>query len=283
VSGIEMPEMPALKLFAASAPDHGEPVGSISIPVRDHLNAATVTSLVTSASGGGWLGPGEHVDFNIVQGSIVTLQRNELVQRMRGGWLLFIDDDMVWQPGQIKTLIEDFEEHDLDMLGALCFRRSPPFQPTMYMRESPTGGAYNFLEDWEPGEIKEVDATGMAFIVIRKRVFERMVALYEDREGWVMPPYDVRIQQPPPNFFRWEGQLGEDLRFCQEAKAAGCRVFVHTGVEVGHVAEVQIGHRDFLRELAGRDPGLVEERRQVNTAMGLPTMETAEARSRLGW
>lgn len=275
-------EQPAHELYSALAP-HGEPVGSIGIPVRDHLNAATVISLITSATGPGWVGKGEHVDFNIVQGSIVTLQRNELVQRMRGDWLMFIDDDMVWQPDQIKTLIETRDRLDLDILGGLCFRRSSPFQPTLYMREAAEAGAYNFLEEWPADTAVEVDATGMAFVVIHKRVFERMVSHFENRPDWRMPPYDVRIQQPPPNMFRWEGYLGEDLRFCQEAKAAGCRIYVDTSVEVQHVAEVQIGHRDFLRELAGRDPELVRERRKVNESMGLPTVTAKEARRQLGW
>lgn len=278
---MQQPEAPTLGVYSALAPDHGEPVGTIGVPVRDHMNAATVTSLVTSAAGGGWLEPGAHVDFNIVQGSILPLQRNELVSRMRGDWLLFIDDDMVWQPGQIKQLIDNFEEHDLDMLGALCFRRSAPYQPTLFMREAPNAGAYNFLEDWGPG-IVEVDATGMAFIVIRKRVFEMMVRHFENRPDWVFPPYGVRIQQPPPNLFRWEGLLGEDLRFCQEAKAAGAKVWVDTSIAVGHVAEVQIGHDDFLRELAMRPLEATEERRKVNEAMGLPTLDSNEARRRLG-
>lgn len=274
-------ELPELGLYSALAPaDHGEPVGTIGIPVRDHMNAATATALVTSASAS-WVGPGQHVDFNIIQGGVLALQRNEIIARMRGEWVLMIDDDMVWQPGQIKTLIDHFEENDLDMLGGLCFRRSHPYQPTMFMRSQPNEGLYTFLEDWTPGEIVEVDATGMAFIVIRKRVVEKMVAHFENRPGWQMPPYSVRTQQPPPNLFRWEGQLGEDLRFCQEAKEAGCRVWIDTGVEVGHVAEVQIGSRDYLRAISERSPELELERRQVHGQMGLPTLSRQQALEKL--
>jgi glycosyltransferase involved in cell wall biosynthesis len=254
----------------------GKVLGSISVVTRDHINAATVTSLVMTDFR--WLPKGATVDHNIIQGSILTSQRNECIQRMRGDWLLYIDDDMVWRPDAIGKLVEAREEHDLDMIGGLCFRRSEPYHPTMYMREGPTEGGYNFLEDWVDGEIKEVDATGCAFLLIHKRVFE-MIA-----DG-PMPPYEERMREggPPPNFFRWEGTYGEDLRFCQDAKKAGARIWVHTGIPVDHIAEVKITYRDFLTQLRQRDEATWQKRKKLNDAMGLPTLTRAEVKKRLGW
>jgi len=254
----------------------GEPIGSIVIPTRDHINAATMTSVVMSDFR--WLPEGTTVDHNIIQGSILTSQRNEGIQRMRGDWILFIDDDMVWHPDAIGKLVAAREEHDLDMIGGLCFRRSEPYAPTLYMRENPTGGGYNFLERWDPDQIVEVDATGAAFLLIHKRVFE-MIA------GGPMPPHEHRVREggPPPNFFRWEGTLGEDLRFCQDAKAAGARIWVHTGIEIGHVAERTITHRDFLFQLAERDEATYNARKELNDRMGLPTMTPEEVKASLGW
>ena len=240
-----------------------EPIGTIGIPVRDHINAATATSIFTSAlAPGGWFA-GRSIDINIVQGSILTQQRNELVRRMRGDWLMMIDDDMVWQPEQIRQLVEARAEHDLDVLGGLCFRRAAPYQPTLFMREQPTSGSYNYLETWDEDSIVEVDATGMAFVVIHRRVFEGVA--------------DGR------DLFRWDGQYGEDLQFCQDVKNIGGRVFVHTGIEVGHISEVTITSRHFLIELAQRDEASLSMRRQLNGDMGLPTVEPAEAKRRLGW
>lgn len=254
----------------------GEPLGSIVIPTRDHLNAATVTSLVMTDFR--WLPQGTTVDHNIVQGSILTSQRNEGIQRMRGDWLLYIDDDMVWAPDAVGRLIAAREEHDLDILGGLCFRRSEPYAPTLYMRETPDSGGYNFLESWSDDEIVEVDATGAAFLLIHKRVFE-MIA------GGPMPPYEYRMRGggQPPNYFRWEGTLGEDLRFCQDAKAAGARIWVHTGIQIGHVTERVVGHKDFLMQLAQRDLPTWEARKQLNDSMGLPTLTPEQVKSKLGW
>jgi hypothetical protein len=265
---------PPIELFAMRR--DGEPIGTICVPTRDHINAATVTSLVITDFR--WLPKGKTVDHNIIQGSILTSQRNEAVQRMRGDWLLFIDDDMVWQPDAVGRLVATREKFDLDIVGGLCFRRSEPYAPTLYMRERPDSGGYNFLEEWAEDEVVEVDATGCAFLLIHKRVFE-MIA------GGPMPPYEIRAREggPPPNYFRWEGTLGEDLRFCQDAKAAGARIWVDTSVHIGHVTEVKVGYREFLQQLAQRDQPTWEARKQLNDSMGLPTLTSEQVRAKLGW
>lgn len=260
-----------------------QPLGTIGIPIRDHINAATATSMITSAMRGAFGPNGSNVNFILMQGSILTSQRNQIVQEMQGDWLLFIDDDMAWQPEQVSRLLAERDKYDLDMLGGLCFRRSAPHHPTIYMREHPTEGMYNFLEDWDDDSIVECDATGMAFIVIHKRVFERMVAHYEDKPGWEMPPLDVRRQTAPPNFFFWSGQMGEDVRFCQMAKESGSKVYVHTGIEIAHLGEIAIGKREYLQEIAFRDPAVGEQRREINDRFGIPTLTREDALRKLGW
>ena len=272
---VRLEEQPQPNMELYTMRRDGEALGTICVPTRDHINAATVTALIMTDFR--WVPPGFTVEHVIVQGSILTSQRNEAVQRMRGDWLMFIDDDMVWQPDAVQKIVEAREEHDLDMLGGLCFRRAEPYQPTLFMRERADGGAYNFLETWPADEIVEVDATGCAFLLIHKRVFE-MIA------GGEMPPHEYRVREggPPPNFFRWEGTMGEDLRFCQDAKAAGARIWVHTGVEIGHVTEIKVGHRDFLMQVLQRDEATYEARKKLNDDMGLPTLTRAEALERLG-
>lgn len=252
--------------------DDPDCIGTIATPVRDSLNAKTATALVHGDWT--WVPPGKYVSRSIIQGNILPLQRNGAVQRMAGDWLLFIDDDMVWQPDAIGRLIAAREELDADILGALCFRRSPPHEPTMFVREEPTSGAYNYLEDWNT-DIVEVDATGMAFVVIHKRVFE-MIA------GSPMPPYEVRTQMNPPEFFRWTGMFGEDLQFCQDAKAAGARIFVDTRIEIGHVSEIEITRRHFLLEALYRGDAVDKDRQAANDSMGLPTLTQDRIRELLG-
>lgn len=265
---------PGSTLAVYSADDEGDDVlGTIAIPVRDHLNAATVTSLL--GTNFTWLPKGKSLHRKIIQGGILVLQRNEAIQRMEGDWLLFIDDDMVWASDAVGRLVAIRDEMDLDMVGGLCFRRTPPHQPTLYMREAPTSGAYNFLESWA-SDVVEVDATGMAFCLIHKRVFERIA-------GSQMPPLAEREKAGQPQFFSWQGNFGEDLRFCQDAKASGSRIFVDTRIEIGHMAEVEVRAKNYWMEIVQRGRDIENERRIVNDKMDLPTMTAEEAKERLGW
>lgn len=246
-----------------------EPLGTVGMPVRDQMNIRTVISVLLTD----WPQP---IDQLFAGGNVLTLQRNNLIGRMRGEWILFIDDDMVWRPDAVKKLLAgkaELEEmgHEVDVIGALCFKRASPHEPTMLtIHES---GAYNYVEDWDT-DIVEVDATGLAFALITKKAFERIA-------GTEMPPYEVRAaHSKTPDFFRWSGSLGEDLRFCQDVRKAGGKVFVDTRVVIDHMSEQQIGYRDFLRGVMERSDELDGKRRTVNDMMDLPTLDRAEARRR---
>lgn len=266
-----------LELMSARSPK--EPLGTIALPIRDHLNSATVRSLLHTDWS--FIGAEDAMDRLLIQGNILPLQRNEAVQRMRGHFLLFIDDDMVWEADAVGRLVDTFFEldHQFDepvIVGGLCFQRQPPHQPTLYMREKPNDGPYNFLETWET-EVVEVDATGMAFVIIPKTAIEAIA----DAE---MPPLEIRqTMKAPPALFNWTGTMGEDLRFCADAKAKGVRIFVDTRIEIGHISEVSITRKNFLQEIALRPLEVEVERERINTAMGLPTLTAGAARSELGW
>lgn len=272
-------EAPLATLEVLSARSADEPLGTVAMPVRDHLNTATAMSLLrTDFSFSGGIGG---MDIQMIQGSILTLQRNEAVQKMRGEFLLFIDDDMVFEPDALERLVDthfwlNSQIDEPHIVGGLCFRRTPPYQPTMYMRQAPTNGGYNFLEDWK-SDVVEVDATGCAFLLIPRVALE---AIAETE----MPPYEERIKMTRlPNFFRWEGAVGEDLRFCQDFKAVGGRIFIDTRIAIGHISEISVGYDQFLQGLANRPQPIESAQRKINQKLGLPTMSRTRARKKLGW
>lgn len=264
----------AVQVAAASLRSSEEPIGTVGLPMRDQIAHATLVSLL------GTRFP-EPCDKLIFQGSVLTIQRNALVQLMRGDWVIMIDDDMTWEPDALLRLVDTYHSLkdqglDPDIVGGLCFRRGFPYQPTLYMRETATTGPYNIRETWEPGEIVEVDATGMAFCLIAKRAFERLV-------GDEMPPYEVRRDHTKtPDFFQWRDGMGEDLRFCMDVKAAGGRIFVDTGIKTGHVTAVLANEQLYFETMARRPVEQIEERRAINDRYGLPTLGAKEARERAG-
>lgn len=261
-----------------SKDDGATPQGTIAICTRDHLNAATATCMWTTDYS--FLRPNHYVSRIVVQGSILTLQRNECLKRLQGDWILFIDDDMVWKPKDIGRLVTRWEYLQAQsdqpvIMGALCHRRTAPYDPTMYMREQPNAGQYRYLEKWDT-DFVEVDATGLAFLLIPVKALEAISSV-----RW--PSAEDRLTMGPPPMFTWEGGVGEDIRFCQKAKLAGCMIVVDTTIEIGHISEIAITRKHFLQEVANRLPEDEERASQLNQEMGIETLTAAEARKMLGW
>lgn len=265
------PTAPEIQIYRGKNNDGT--VGTLALCTRDRISAGTFISWLL-ADRTSFLGPGENIGISVVQGHVLTLQRNECIRNMQGDWIIFIDDDMVFQPDAIKRLIATQQKFDLDMVGALCFQRGEPHQPTLYMREQPTEGNYVFLEDWERDSVVEVDATGMAFVLITKRLLTAIAGEFPDQM--------TRSHGRPPSYFRWDEKgFGEDMTFCQDVKKAGGRIFVDTSIKTGHIGEITITEETFLRELADRPAEATELRRTVNDRMGLPTVTAEEARAKL--
>ena len=274
VRGVDVPPASPITLFSINdTPAGGRCIGTIGMPVRDQVKAGTAISwLLTDQS---FLRGDESVARQIIQGNILTFQRNELINKLQGDWIIFIDDDMTWQPDAIRRLIETQRATDADIVGALCFQRHDPYQPTLYYERD---GMYTFAEDWDEGEVLEVDATGMAFVLIHRRVFDRIMARFANE---AFPDYEERQLGIPIPFFRWEERYGEDFLFCREAKEAGCRIVVDTSIEIGQVAEITVTKRDFWRAMALRTKEEQTRKHRVNRQMGLKNLTAAEARRRI--
>ena len=252
-------------------------VGSIAMVTRDNVSAQTAISWLMEDRS--YMGPGDYNQRFIIQGNVLVHQRNECIQKMDGDWILFIDSDMSFQPEAVATLVKTREKFDLDIVGGLCFQRTPPFQPTMYVRAANAEHGYTFLEDWGDDEAVEVDATGMAFTLIHKRVFDRIL---RKQTGQGFPDLETRKRMTPPPFFRWTGEYGEDFLFCREAQEAGCRIFVDTSVKIGHVGPTTVNEETFLREIAFRKPDEQEFREAQLRSVGHEAITPARARERLG-
>jgi len=279
-------------------------VGTIAMVTRDWVSAQTAVSwLVDDRS---YLDFGETTLRFIVQGNVLVHQRNECIQKMDGDWILFIDSDMVFQADAIKILLETQKKFDLDIVGGLCFQRTPPFQPTMYVMAQNAEHGYTFLEQWAEDAAVEVDATGMAFCLIHKRVFARImekaandalerlrpsagdpdvdeaIAEFEEslKDPW--PDLEHRLRKRANAFFRWEGEYGEDFLFCRDAKASGSKVFVDTGVKIGHSGMTIINEENFFREIAFRRPDEQEFREEQLRSVGHTAITPEMAKEKLG-
>lgn len=132
--------------------------------------------------------------------------------------LAWIDDDMVFTPDALMRLMG----HQRLIIGGLCHSRRQPYMPTL-IQGLPLGQQSDLPLSYQydyPEGLVEVEATGAAFLVVARQVFD---AIAKSGEA----PWD-------------QAGYGEDVSFCRRARAAGFNIWVDTTVKIGHVAEVVV-------------------------------------------
>lgn len=136
-------------------------------------------------------------------------------------WFLSVDTDIILPEYVISRLIQRGQK----LISALIYVNAKPVFPQIYRKIADFGfggfGTYLAHEDFEPGELVEADATGAGCLLIHREVFEAI---------------------PPRRPFRWfqheqrgEDLFGEDIVFCERAKAAGYQLYIDTSVKAGHI------------------------------------------------
>jgi hypothetical protein len=174
-----------------------------------------------------------HPQIIEVSGSQLDANRNDGVAAflaLSATWLLMVDTDMTWTPLDVRKVIEAADEKDRPIVGGLCFaekRASGLIWPTLMVWEMENGSVVGTKEmtDWPRGEICKVDATGAAFLLVHRRVFETM----KERAGPDHPAPWFAVTYLP------KARLGEDVTFCIRATQLGFPIYVHTGASIGHV------------------------------------------------
>ena len=171
----------------------------------------------------------ERPDFLYIRennGPIEELRNNIVRRALASGCshLIMMDTDMCFHPKTITRLME----HDLDIVGALCYRRYPPFDPIIYKGET---NKYLNIDDFEPGSLVEVDATGTGCIMFKTKIFREM------SDPW----FKFR---PNPNM-GIGGIIGEDIGFCSDLRKAGYRIFVDTSIPSGHLTTLEVNQGTY--------------------------------------
>jgi len=155
--------------------------------------------------------------------------RNSIVKRALDAGcshLMMMDTDMCFHPKTITRLLS----LNLDVVGALCYKRYPPFDPIMYKGDINT---YEIIEEWEEGELVEVDATGTGCLMFNMKVFREM-------------PDDPWFRFRPNPDQNIGGIVGEDIGFCSDLKRAGYKIYVDTSIPAEHLTTLSVGRGTFM-------------------------------------
>ena len=146
--------------------------------------------------------------------------------------LMFIDDDMTFPPDAITRLLS----WDLPIVSGLAFMRRKGFAPTIFYAKpesTPVRPLFKPADTWPADERMQADATGAAFLLVKREVFDGISMKFGEGSWWYTP----------------SGCPGEDIAFCIRAKAAGFPITIDTGLKIGHVATVVL-HEALAKFLA---------------------------------
>jgi hypothetical protein len=177
----------------------------------------------------------------VVGSSNLPRARNELVAAFLASDyddLLFIDDDMGWEPPDVVRLLAS----DRAIIGGVGAKKKPlaDTNPAKWcLHRDP---AKPFRQD-DFGAI-EVDGIGTGFVKISRSIFAAWIAAYPERKrrGWDDMPEDARRQYY--GFFRFPDEYdepGEDFAFCRDLRALGLAIWVDPTIRLVHVGECEYG------------------------------------------
>lgn len=129
-------------------------------------------------------------------------------------WTMWYDSDMAFPSKTAQSLIR----HNKDIVGATYKRRAAPYEMLGRPLEGSSGDA-------RLGELIEAGALPTGCLLIRREVFDSIKA----------PIWKVDIGDGL-------NCIGEDILFCNEARAAGYKVWLDTTLTsmVSHLAEIPL-------------------------------------------
>jgi len=173
----------------------------------------------------------------IQTGPGIGMARNNLTAeflKSPAEWLFMLDTDMVISLGTLPALLEAADPEERPVVGALCcVINENQVRTTVYTASRDEAGEFAFrhLLEWPHDTILRVDATGCACMIMHRNAFKRISEAHPEEDGLWFAEMVVG-----------KHQLGEDLSFCLRCSMAEIPVFVHTGVEVGHMKTLQLGN-----------------------------------------
>ncbi len=159
--------------------------------------------------------------------------------------LLLLDDDMVFEGDTLRRLRDNTDNWNYDVVMAFATHRTWPPKPVIMrlLEEQPedaqaVGNYYQVVYDWIDGMVEPVDAVGLAFTLIRRKVFDAMTD-----PRWGMDKTDY--------FCGGIGSQGPDIPFSNRCRELGFKLAIDTSVKVGHVGRFIMGYEQYLNWQAG--------------------------------
>jgi len=175
--------------------------------------------------------------FGVQSSANISAARNAIAASFLAGdaeWLFMVDTDMVFGPDTVDRLVAVADPVKAPVVGGLCFGvDGGRLFATMYdLSGTVDEPAVVRYDDWPRDTMFQVFATGAACLLIHRTVLERIRDHRDEETDRPFSPVNTWFEETT---FNASMRMGEDVTFCFRANRVGASVWVHTGVEVGHV------------------------------------------------
>lgn len=186
---------------------------TVGVPTYDGLKTLTAFSLVSAVA---FLrATGHNVHLSARQGPYTHWNREGLVDdAIDGGsdYLMMIDADLVFPADGIVRMLG----REKDVIGGFYMMKMLPPTNTIKMGERDENGEYEAVKDWTPPQDPfQCSAVATGFMLID------MTKLKELERPWFPCVFPV----------------GEDIAFCEHARAAGLEVWCDPTFKIDHLGD----------------------------------------------
>jgi hypothetical protein len=155
-----------------------------------------------------------------------TAARNEVVKNAletEADYICWADSDVILPPFAFTALLKS----GLDFVTGIYFQRHSPHWP-LIAHYQPERESFAWFTDWPENVIAPIDGCGFGCVITSTKMLRAL----------------------PLPWFHYE-KFSEDFDFCRKAAKSGFKLFVHTGVICGHLADpVPVGVDDFKKAWA---------------------------------
>lgn len=167
-----------------------------------------------------------HPDHSTEPGQIAA--RNQLVQKMQGGWLMQLDSDHTFDPDLLLRMLTLFENHKLDVLCGRYHYKQPPHNPVLYQYND---GKYSAILDWglrDEVKLLPIGAAGAGCLLVRRSVFDRIKAEQNAMPFDPFPPYKY-----------------DDFSFFERCRVLGIQPYCAPQIEALHLGTTGYGGEHY--------------------------------------
>jgi hypothetical protein len=192
----------------------------VAVPAyQGRLTVETARSLLNEQVAAAFKGHEFHARF-LPGGSLVTTVRDQIAKDFMASdcdRLVFIDEDVSWETGDLVRLAE----HPVDFVGG-CYRhkQEPESYPIQYLDKP------ELWADPDTG-LLEVSALPAGFLALNRSVFQRLRDAHPER---IYTHFDNELF----GYFWAPPGGGEDGTFCLEWRQTGGKVWLDPTLTLGH-------------------------------------------------